>query len=45
MADAIILIEGVGGTYTAGVIALGQGKPILPLADTRGDALKPFTEV
>lgn len=45
LADTIILLEGIGGTYTTGAIALQQGKPILPLADTQGDALKLFTEV
>jgi len=34
-ADAIALIGGIGGTYETGRIARRQGKPVLPLADTR----------
>ncbi len=34
-ADAVALIGGVGGTYETGRIARRQGKPVLPLADTR----------
>lgn len=34
-ADAIILVGGLGGTYATGQIGRRQGKPILPLADTR----------
>ena len=34
-AEAVILVGGVGGTYETGHIARRQGKPVLPLADTR----------
>lgn len=35
-ADAVVLVGGMGGTYQTGEWALEQGKPVLPLADTRG---------
>lgn len=34
-AQVIILIGGLGGTYESGLMARRQGKPVLPLADTR----------
>jgi hypothetical protein len=39
-AEAIILIGGVGGTWTTGEFALKSGRLVLPLADTGGDAAK-----
>jgi len=48
-ADAVALIGGVGGTYETGKIARRQGKPVLPLADTRdeghSDAYKFYFEM
>jgi len=35
-ADAVLLVGGMGGTYQTGKWALQSGKPVLPLADTRG---------
>jgi hypothetical protein len=34
-AGAVILVGGTDGTYETGLIARRQGKPVLPLADTR----------
>jgi SLOG cluster4 family len=34
--DAAVLIGGLGGTYQTGERALQVGKPVFPLADTRG---------
>jgi TIR domain len=34
-AEAVILVGGAGGTYETGLIARRQGKPVLPVADTR----------
>jgi len=39
-ADAIVLLGGVGGTWTTGKMALKMRRPVLPLADTGGDAKK-----
>jgi TIR domain-containing protein len=36
-ADAVLLVGGLGGTYETGRIARHQGKPVLPLPDTRED--------
>lgn len=48
-ADAVALIGGVGGTYKTGQLARRQGKPVLPLADTRdeghSDAYKFYFEM
>lgn len=48
-ADAVVLIGGIGGTYETGQLALRQGKPVLPLADTRdgghSDAYKFYFEM
>jgi TIR domain len=41
-ADVIVLIGGIGGTWETGEIALERGKPVLPLADTGGDAKKMY---
>lgn len=38
--DAVVLIGGVGGTWTTGEYALKFGRFVLPLADTGGDAAK-----
>jgi hypothetical protein len=35
-ADAVVLVGGVGGTYQTGDWAQQAGKPVFPLADTRG---------
>ncbi|HEU4760293.1 MAG TPA: toll/interleukin-1 receptor domain-containing protein [Dehalococcoidia bacterium] len=39
-ADAAILVGGLGGTMTTGLTALGLRRPVLPLAETGGDARK-----
>lgn len=39
-ADAVVLVGGIGGTWKTGVLALESGRPVLPLADTGGDAAK-----
>jgi len=39
-ADAVLLLGGLGGTWTTGQIALEMRRPVLPLADTGGDAKK-----
>jgi SLOG cluster4 family len=48
-AEAVILVGGVGGTYETGKIARRQGKPVLPLADTRDgnfpDAYRTYFEI
>jgi hypothetical protein len=48
-AEAVILVGGVGGTYETGQIARRQGKPVLPLADTRDgnfpDAYRTYFEI
>lgn len=36
--DAIVLIGGLGGTWTTGELGYIYGKPVLPLADTGEDA-------
>jgi hypothetical protein len=38
--EAVVLIGGVGGTWTTGEYALKFGRFVLPLADTGGDAAK-----
>jgi hypothetical protein len=35
-ADAVVLVGGLGGTHQTGEWALDAGKPVFPLADTRG---------
>jgi len=35
-ADAVVLVGGLGGTYQTGKWAMQAGKPVFPLADTRG---------
>jgi hypothetical protein len=37
-ADAVVFLGGIGGTGTTGEIAWQMRKPVLPLADTGGDA-------
>jgi TIR domain len=39
-ADAVVLVGGIGGTWTTGEYALKFGRMVLPLADTGGDAAK-----
>jgi hypothetical protein len=39
-AQAVVLIGGIGGTWTTGEYALKFGRVVLPLADTGGDAAK-----
>jgi len=41
-ADAVILVGGLGGTWTTGRMALDLAKPVLPLADTGGDAKRMY---
>jgi hypothetical protein len=38
--DAVVLIGGIGGTWTTGEYALKFGRLVLPLADTGGDAAR-----
>lgn len=35
--DAVVLVGGIGGTYTTAEMAWQLGKPVLPLADARED--------
>jgi hypothetical protein len=44
-ADAVVLIEGFGGTLTTGRLARDFGKPVLPLADTGNDAKTLYWEI
>jgi TIR domain/SLOG cluster4 family len=44
-ADAVLLLGGIGGTWTTGEMALGICKPVLPLADTGGDAKKLYLQM
>jgi TIR domain len=37
-ADFVVLVGGIGGTLKTGELALDKSKPVLPLADTGGDA-------
>jgi hypothetical protein len=39
-ADAVVLIGGIGGTWTTGEYGIKFGRLVLPLADTGGDAAK-----
>jgi hypothetical protein len=39
-AEAVVLIGGIGGTWTTGECALKFGRVVFPLADTGGDAAK-----
>jgi hypothetical protein len=39
-ADAVVLIGGIGGTWTSGELGYAYGKAVLPLAGTGGDAKK-----
>jgi predicted Rossmann-fold nucleotide-binding protein len=40
--DVVVLIGGAGGTWTTGKLALREGRIVLPLADTGGDAKKMY---
>jgi predicted Rossmann-fold nucleotide-binding protein len=40
--DAIVLIGGVGGTRTTGMLGIEAGRLVLPLADTGGDAMEMY---
>jgi hypothetical protein len=44
-ADAVVLIEGFGGTLTTGRLARSLGKPVLPLADTGNDAKTVYWQI
>ena len=44
-ADTVLLLGGVGGTLKTGELALGARKPVLPLADTGGDAKKLYLQM
>jgi len=44
-ADAVVLIEGFGGTLTTGHLARRMGKPVFPLADTGRDAHTIYAEI
>lgn len=44
-ADAVVLVEGFGGTLKTGHLALERHKPVLPLADTGGDAQEAYWEL
>lgn len=39
-ADVVVLLGGLGGTWTTGEMAWQMQKPVLPLADSGGDAKK-----
>jgi TIR domain len=39
-ASVVLLLGGVGGTWTTGEVALQMNTPVLPVADTGGDAKK-----
>jgi len=41
-ADAVVLVGGLGGTLTTGKMAWQLRKPVLPLADSGGDAKKAY---
>jgi hypothetical protein len=42
LARAVVLLGGVGGTWTTGLQALRMNRPVLPVADTGGDAKKVY---
>jgi hypothetical protein len=44
-AGAVLLLGGLGGTLTTGKMALEMNKPVLPLADTDGDAKKMYLQM
>lgn len=44
-ADAVLLLGGIGGTLRTGEMALEMRKPVLPLADTGGDAKKLYLHI
>jgi hypothetical protein len=44
-ADAVLLLGGIGGTWNTGEMALEMRKPVLPLADTGGDAKKLYLQM
>ena len=41
----MVLVEGFGGTLKTGHLALERHKPVLPLADTGGDAKEAYWEL
>ena len=43
-ADAVVLLGGIGGTATTGEMAWQKRKPVLPLADSGGDAKKLYLQ-
>ena len=44
-ADAVILIGGIGGTYSTYLFALQEQKPVFPIASTEGDARKVLHDI
>jgi predicted Rossmann-fold nucleotide-binding protein len=44
-ADAVLLLGGIGGTWKTGEMALEIHKPVLPLADTGGDAKRLYLQM
>lgn len=44
-ANVVLLLGGIGGTWKTGEMALGIHKPVLPLADTGGDAKKLYIQM
>jgi hypothetical protein len=45
ISDAIVLINGVGGTYDSGKCGMTFNKPVFPIADSGGDASKMYVEI
>lgn len=43
--DALVLINGIGGTYTTGKYGIKFNKPVFPVADSGGDARKMYMEI
>lgn len=43
--DAIVLVNGIGGTYITGQYGVDYGKPVFPLADTGNDSRKMYLEI
>lgn len=43
--DALVLINGIGGTYETAKHAIKYNKPVYPIADSGGDACKMYMEI
>jgi hypothetical protein len=43
--DALVLINGIGGTYETGCYGIKFNKPVFPIADSGGDARKMYMEI